>query len=72
MSVQTIKKAVKSIQNLPAKQRVEVSGWVAKQVAKDTVHGRIKRAMDSGAFTSLAIEALREHAEGKSLRCLHP
>lgn len=72
MSVQTIKKAVKSIQDLPEKKRVKVSGWVAKQVAKDTVHGRIKQAVDAGAFTSLAIETLREHAEGKSLRCLHP
>lgn len=72
MSVSTIKKAVKSIQDLPEKKRAEVAGWVAKQVAKDTVHGRIKRAMDAGAFTSLSIEALREHAEGKSLQCLHP
>lgn len=72
MSVATIKKAVKSIQNLPANKRVEVAGWVAKQVAKDTVHGRIKRAVETGAFIAQAVEGLREHAEGKSLRCLHP
>lgn len=72
MSVQTIKKAVKSIQDLPAKKRVEVSGWVEKQVAKDTVHSRIKNAVESGAFNALVVDGLREYADGTCLKCLHP
>ncbi len=72
MSVSTIKKAVKSIENLPAKKRAEVSGWVVKQVAKDTVHSRIKSAVDAGVFNGLVVEGLREYADGKCLKCLHP
>ena len=72
MSVSTIKEAVKSIKNLPDKKRVEVSGWVVKQVAKDTIHSRIKTAVDAGAFNGLVIEGLMEYAAGQCLQCLHP
>jgi hypothetical protein len=72
MSVSTIKQAVKSIKNLPEKKRVEVSGWVVKQVAKDTVHGLMKGAVESGAFNALVVEGLQEYAAGKCLKCLHP
>jgi len=67
MSVAQIKSAVKSLKYLPEAKRKEVSEWVCKQIAHDTIHGRIKAGVQSGAFHAIMLDGMREYAEGKCL-----
>ena len=72
MSVTTIKKAVKLIKKLPEPKREELSKWVINEVADNTIHGRMKHAMECGKFNGLILQGLRQYAEGKCLATLHP
>ena len=72
MSVTAIKQAIKSIRKLPKEKREEVSKWVINEVAENTIHGHMKRAMECGKFNGLILQGLKQYAAGKCLKTLHP
>ena len=70
MSVAEIKRAVVSIKELPAKDRLRVYRWAMAEMEPEAVYAAFDQACEAGCYDTLIREAKERHRRGESLTSL--